>query len=245
MTSKEKPFYFRNQVTTFVILFAGRVGSTHLINLLDSHPHILAHHDEITNIKDKGAAEQLKLAEEYLTPPLVGPNKAIGFKTKTANILDLDGFTRLITEKNCKIIYLLRRNRIKSAVSHINGKRLAEATGMWGLFDESKRLPPFAIDLEEFDKVLRNREKVDQELEAYINSLPLPNVQICYEDLLKDQKMVLDPLFEYLEVAPHTVQSSTLKITKDNLREELLNFDELRAKYAGTPYEPMFDEVIA
>lgn len=244
MALNNHKYYFRHQVNRFVLLFVGRVGSTHLINLLDSHPNILARHDEITEVKDKGAENQLRLVRAFLTPPLIGRNKAVGFKTKIANILDLEGFTQLISQNHCKVIHLLRRNRVKSVVSHFNGKRLAEATGMWGLFDESKRLPPFSIDLEEFDKVLKNRERVDQELESYIQGLSLPNVKICYEDLMQHPNSVLDELFKYLEVEPHTVQSSTLKITKDNLREELINFDELRAKYIGTPYEMMFDEVL-
>jgi hypothetical protein len=36
-----------------------------------------------------------------------------------------------------------------------------------------------------------------------------------------------------------------LKITSDNLREAVTNFDELRACYQGTFYENMFDEVLA
>jgi hypothetical protein len=31
----------------------------------------------------------------------------------------------------------------------------------------------------------------------------------------------------------------------NDLREAIVNFDELRARYAGTRYESMFDEVLA
>ena len=40
------------------------------------------------------------------------------------------------------------------------------------------------------------------------------------------------------------VTSNSLKVTSDDLRDSVKNFDELRARYVGTPYEPMFDEVL-
>jgi hypothetical protein len=41
------------------------------------------------------------------------------------------------------------------------------------------------------------------------------------------------------------LESRTLKHTNDDLRQVILNFDELRSDYVGTPYECMFDEVLA
>ena len=39
------------------------------------------------------------------------------------------------------------------------------------------------------------------------------------------------------------VQGGTLKNTGDDLRSAVLNFDDLRRRYAGTRCEAMFDEV--
>jgi hypothetical protein len=41
-----------------------------------------------------------------------------------------------------------------------------------------------------------------------------------------------------------SVTGQTLKITSDDLRAAIVNFDQLRANYVGTQYEPMFDEVL-
>jgi hypothetical protein len=41
------------------------------------------------------------------------------------------------------------------------------------------------------------------------------------------------------------LEARTLKHTNDDLRQVILNFDELRSGYAGTPYEHMFDEALA
>jgi hypothetical protein len=40
------------------------------------------------------------------------------------------------------------------------------------------------------------------------------------------------------------VEPATRKITSDDLHAAIVNFDDLRSRYAGTPYEAMFDEVL-
>lgn len=236
--------YFRHQASRFVILFVGRVGSSYLTSLLDSHPNIRSLYDELTELKEQGAEAQLKWADVALTPPLVGRNGAVGFKTKPANVLDLGGFTQLLQRHQCRVIQLQRRNRIKAVVSHLNGRRLAEATGMWGLFKESDRPAPFTIDPDEFEEVLHHRQKVDQDLVDYVNSLPFPRLSLDYEDLLQDEDAVLRQIFSFLNIPAKPVQGGSFKITSDDLRKVIVNFDELRANYVGTQYEPMFDEVI-
>ena len=51
-------------------------------------------------------------------------------------------------------------------------------------------------------------------------------------------------IFSYLRVEPVPVAGKTLKHTRDDLREVVLNFDELRESVAGTTYAAMFDEVL-
>ena len=236
--------YLRNQVNRYALLFVGRVGSSYLTSLMNSHPNIQAHMDDVTEIKDQGPDAQLNLVRQFITPPLIGKNKVIGFKTKPANLLDLEGFAELLRQHRCRIIQLQRRNQVKSVVSHLNGKRLAEKTGMWGLYDENNRPTAFAIDPEEFDATLKNRQMVEQRLVDYVQSLKLPVLAIYYEEMLVNLDDLMKRIFNFLEVAPHSVRASELKITSDDLREVLTNFDELKARYLGTPYEAMFDEVL-
>ena len=40
------------------------------------------------------------------------------------------------------------------------------------------------------------------------------------------------------------MKGSTVKVTSDDLRESIENFDDLREHYVGTEYEAMFDEVL-
>ena len=101
------------------------------------------------------------------------------------------------------------------------------------------------VDPQEFaTKLVNNRARKDA-LIAYATSLDLPLLRVDYRELMLDPPATVARVFEHIGVAPRAVAGSTLKNTSDDLRESVQNFDELRAAYAGTEYEPMFDEVSA
>lgn len=238
--------YLRPQVTPFVILFIERDGSTYMISMLESHPAIATVYERFAVMRQKGedAAAQLAWARDFYSAPLIGSTGAIGFKTKLVDVLDLDGFAALLQEKQVHVIQMQRRNRVKAVISRINARRLYEATGNWNLYDKSDRMPPMHVKPELFAGYLREREEADEQLDAYVAALGLPTLRVTYEELLVNRDAVLRQIFSFLQIAPHPVQEKTIKHTKDDLREVVENFDALRAHYAGTPYEAMFDELL-
>ena len=191
----------------------------------------------------KTAADQLAWSRAFLTPPLVGPHRAIGFKTKLLDVLDPEGFATLLRERRCRVIQLQRRNTVKAVVSTINARRQWQVSGNWNLLNESTRLPAFEVDPGEFATLLAQREEWDRDLEAYAEALRLPTLRLWYEDLLADEAAFTDRAVTFLTGRSRQVQGGTLKNTGDDLRSAVLNFDDLRRRYAGTRYEAMFDEV--
>ena len=239
-------YYLRSQVTSYVILFIERDGSTYLTSMLMEHPEIQAEYEKFAVLRQQGAdgGEQLKWLEAFLTPPLVGKKAALGFKTKLVDVLDVDGFIQLMYIKHCHIVQMRRRNLVKAVVSRINAKRLHDASGNWNLYKESDRMPPVEIDPSQFEQYLEERRRADQELDDFIAGLDLPKIKVEYEDLLVNRDHVMGELFEFIKVPPKSLQGKTLKNTQDNLQEVVVNFDALRARYAGSIYESMFDEVL-
>jgi LPS sulfotransferase NodH len=237
---------FRFQVTPFVILFVERAGSTFLITALKSHPEVLALTEKFDAMRKEGlgAREQLEWAKNFLTAPLVGQHRAIGFKTKLIDVLDQDGFARLLRERKCRIIQMQRRNPVKAVVSTLNARRQWELSGNWNRLSETTKLAPFAVDPSEFDRLLQEREQLDGSLQEYVERLQLPTLRLFYEDLLQDKAAFVSRTLEFLNSTNQPLNSMTLKNTNDDLREAVVNFDELRACYAGTRYEAMFDEVM-
>lgn len=239
-------FFFASQVKPYVILFIERDGSTYLSSLLISHPEIQAVYERFAVLKQKGgqAKEQLDWMRSYYTPPIIGRKAAIGFKTKLVDVIDRDGFTRILQEKGVSVIQMQRYNRVKAVISRINARRLHDKSGNWNLYKEEDRLPPMEVDPALFAQYLQEREAADEELDQYVAGLNLPKLRIRYEDLLTSRDEVLDSLFAFLNVRPLRLEGKTLKNTSDDLRDVVLNFDVLRQQYLGTPYAPMFDEVL-
>jgi LPS sulfotransferase NodH len=240
-------YHLQSAVTPYVILFIERDGSTYLTSLLAAHPDVQAVYERFAVLRQQGqnAQQQLEWARGFFTPPLFSRHAAVGFKTKLVDVLDPAGFAGLLQEKRCRVIQMQRRNRVKAVISRINAKRLHDRSGNWNLYQESDRQPPAAVDLAEFAEFLREREEADAELETYAGRLALPTLKLVYEDLLTDRASSIRRVFEFLRVRWLPVEGKTLKNTSDDLREAVLNFDELRTAYAGTAYEPMFDEVLA
>ena len=237
-------FYLKGQVTPYVILFIERDGSTFLSSLLISHPQIEAVYERFAVLKQKGAGaqQQTEWVRSFFTPPLVGRKGAFGFKTKLVDVLDRQALTQVLREKNCHIIQMQRRNRVKAVISRINARRLHDKSGNWNLYKEEDRLPPMSVDPQEFARFMKEREDADQELVDYVNELKLPTLLVTYEEIMHDYDAVLTRVFKFLHLPYLKLEGKTLKNTSDNLRDVVVNFEELRACYAGTRYEAMFDE---
>lgn len=238
--------YARPLVTPFVVLFIERDGSTYLISLLQSHPSVRTLFERFAVLRQQGATAeaQLSWARSYLRPPLIGRHAAIGFKTKLVDVLDPDGFAALVQSEGIKVIHMRRRNLVKAVISRINARRLYEATGNWNLYRSADQMPAMPIDPAEFDLFLREREEADQSLAAYVRGLAVPALPVEYESLLSDRDGVMSEVSAFLNIRVAAVTAKTLKNTRDDLREVVENFDALRARYAGTPYFQMFDEVL-
>ena len=238
--------YFRNQVKLYVLLFEGRTGSTFLTATLSQHPEILADGERLDKYRNapNAATAQLDSARQFLTPPFVGPHRVRGFKTKLREIKDPTAFAALLQEKRVHILYMQRRNRIKTTVSGFTGQRLYEKTAKWNLTQEADRPGALHIDPTAFAAALKVREEREHALTAYVEGLALPTLNLYYEALLVDEAAFLAPLYAFLGVQPRPASAKTKKNTSDDLRQVLVNFEELRAPYAGTPYAAMFDEVL-
>ncbi len=245
-TESMPAYYFGPQVHPYVILFIERDGSTYLTSLLSSHPQIEAIYERFAVLKQKGAGaqEQLAWAREFFSPRLLNRVKALGFKTKLVDVLDLEGFAALLQEKQVRVIQMQRRNRVKAVISRINARRLFEQSGHWNLYQEADRLGAEAVDPQLFAQFLREREEADAELDAFAERLQLPKLKIVYEDLLVERDQTLEKVFKFLKIANYPVQARTMKNTSDDLREAILNFDELRDSDSGSRYAHQFDEVL-
>lgn len=229
--------------TPFAVIFQGRCGSTYLVEALNKHSQIQCWREYFSTLKKRkgSAADQLRwLADFYSATP--DSYSAIGFKTKLADVMDLDGFARTLVEHNAHIIHLQRRNMVKMTVSFFNAMRLNNLTGDWNLYTENDRPEKLHIDVERFDEWLRAAERKSEDEIGFVSRLGLPTLNVYYEDLLFDETGSLREIMNFLRVGYEAVRGDALKVTSNDLRDAVENFDELIGYYSGTSYEPMFIE---
>jgi LPS sulfotransferase NodH len=225
----------------FVILFQGRAGSTYLTEALGSHPEVHAWFEELS--VEETAAGQLESARAMLAAPPDASCRAFGFKAKLVDLFDPDAFAEVLREAHARVIALHRRNLVKWTVSWFTSDRLNETTGDWNLYREHDRLPPLEIDLDLFRERLAYVEAAAQRLRDFVAELELPTLTLHYEDLLADAAEFLRLAQAFLGVEPRPLAGRSIKNTPEDLAEVVLNVAELRAQYAGTRYEAMFDDV--
>lgn len=236
--------YFRSKVCRFVILFEGRTGSTYFIEHLNSHPNIRALGEVLVESRKQHSQAQLQMARDVLRPPILGRWAAIGFKTKLRDIVSPKDFASMLKEFNMRVIYMVRTNQVKAVISTINAWKLKQMTNDYNLYKTTDRLPATTIDLNEFQHELTRRQNADNQLQAFINHLELPTLKITYENFLSNESRVMADTLNFLKVPFKPTRGRALKITNDDLRSVIINFDELRSHYFDTPYESMFDEKV-
>lgn len=232
----------RSAVQRFVVLFPGRTGSTFLMSALRGHPQVRATGELVGPLRTQGADVQMRAMRDFYRGPLVSKARAAGFKTKLVDVRDRDAFAGLIHDLDVRVLVLARENHVKHVVSRANAKRLKETTDRWNRRPGDDELPPISIPPDEFAAALSRVEAHQTDIEAWVAHLRVPTARFTYEALLASGQETFDAVCSFIGVDRAPLQGLTEKATNDDLRVALANFDEVRAHYAGSPYEAMFDE---
>jgi hypothetical protein len=228
----------------FVILFPGRSGGTFLASALQQHRSISLRTEPLTASQHLGGDGQARWIHEYLRGPRLGTRRAVGLTTKLGDILDPDATGRVLRDLETRIVLLERRNDVKHAISIIRARALKDSTGSWNRRTPDPGLGPIAVNPEDFAFRLERSRARKAATAAYAEHLGLPLLRVDYAELLTTPTATFARVFEFVGLAPTEVTGETYKVTSDDLRESVRNFDELRARYVGTPLEAMFDEVL-
>ena len=223
--------------TNFIIVFTGRAGSTHVCHSLNSHPKIMCKGEVL---QSKSALEEDSFLRKLYRNNRFGLH-AIGMKTKLRDVTNRDGLKHFINQFEVKTIFLYRKNTIKSTLSRLNGSRIFKISGKWNRENGTPQLPVFSPTIEEFNDALLDLLAREKEQKQFMSEIQQPILQKYYEELLADERGYFTDILEYLNVTPAPVSSNFVKNTGDDMRDTLLNYDEIQAYYKGSEFEAMFD----
>ena len=228
----------------FVILCLGRTGSSHLVDLLDSHPQIRCY-SEILNeifptaapegwIGDADTDDAAVHATALLAEPIPGIEVA-GFKLPLNSIWDHPE-TRdwLAGDPDVSVIRLRRRNGLAMLVSRRLVRASLVSQSIHGEYVDTKiRIEPRPC-LRALERIETENRELDELAAGH------PTIDVDYEDLGSPQTQ--ERIQRSLGVAPEPLSSRFERLRKRSLRETIENWDELAAALSGTRFAPMLDD---
>ncbi|HEY1523462.1 MAG TPA: hypothetical protein VGF70_10665 [Solirubrobacteraceae bacterium] len=218
----------------FVIVSHGRTGSELLVSLLNSHPRIVCE-SEVLSLRRFLPAEMLL---RHSAKARLSGNRAYGFKllghhAKLQNPDDSVAYLRSFHDRGFRIILLERRDWLQQAISSM---RAIESQYHYRRRDPVRftptRLDPTAI--------LAALWLIDQGATFIRSALAdLPALELVYEDDLATesaQARTVDRICEYLGLPTAPVQTELVKLGPHSAEEQVINFNEVAALLAATPY---------
>ena len=230
-----------------IILFEGRSGSSHLVELLDQHPRCRFLPEDLAELKEEGWESQRLWLDKtlgYRDESEIASLSVIGFKTKLRDIVDPEAFLAYLNHHpEIAIIRMFRRNAIKQTLSAIRAWKLANETGEYNIKQGNKhlKLPVEDIRLERFEALREWVESFEETLDVFMPRINAEKYLIAYEDLLHRKEVTLEKFYAWLGLDFIPSEDVHVKHTSDDLREAIPNFEELRAQYRGTAYYSMFE----
>ena len=237
----------------FLILFTERVGSTYVVSRLDKHPCVFAREEILANYKHDENASMQNMKDFY--EATYGKSiTAIGFKVKHRHIPAPSRAAAYFAQRVILVISLKRRNVVKQAISSIRANILAERSAIthgrerWNAIAADQLIGPTEIPIPVLERQIAYLQRLQSSLDEFIGEHELQHIEMIYEDLLVDRLGCDATLGEVLDVDPTYLDVAvpdTYKNKPDDLRESVVNFDDLLRHFKDTPYVEMLEEVIA
>ena len=220
----------RRPPVRYVTLFPGRTGSTYLTDHLGDHPNVVANYEILSQYQESWPQQKEfldSLVHTKRDPKII----AIGLKTKIRDVLDWEQFEAYIQRNQFKVLHLSRRNHLKLVVSVVRAELLRQQCGVSNLIsNQFEELGPTIIPLERFEKA-RRRIRRQLRLQKIIKRLNLPLLEIVYEEMLSNERGVLNRVWDFLEVERVITSGRTRKNTPPDLRSAVVNLDEIIDRY--------------
>lgn len=248
-------------MTRFVLLSTQRSGSTWVVDMLNSHPRVVAY----TELFIHGASTRTKWAGEkdidfwqvlvkqpgapsgrfgrarllwsylgrvYRDRPDVD---AVGFKLMYSQLRVARPLVPALVLKRVRIVHLVRRNALDIVLSKETGAARGSLHARAG---EQVAAVKVSLPTDDLLERLRSHEQEIERARARLRRLRLPCLEVGYEDLVRDREAGFARIFEFLGVPAVAELSSSLQKLNPTSHEELIeNYDDVRALLAGTPFE--------
>lgn len=243
MQHQAQPNYQFDKMNTdyckFIIISHARSGSNLLLNALNSHPNIIAEH-EIFAAHNRNIGENFQPTLDNLFRKRPESAKAVGCKIFYYH-LNQDEWRQISEIPELKVIHLKRKN----ALSMIVSMKVAFKTDQWGIASEAERIDAAQKQVHlDYDFLRQRFEQIElweKNMPKLFDRSPIQNV--FYQDLVGQYQQTVESLFSFLDL-PQISLEMKIQHKKQNpepLNQLIYNYDELKEKFADTPWASYFN----
>jgi LPS sulfotransferase NodH len=242
--------------TRFIVLGRSRTGSNFLRGLLNSHPQIVTFGEIFRNYDSldwafpgyqqsaramrKLQSDPVSFVEQDVFGRFPSDVRAVGFKIFYYHAQEHGWaplWEHLQAQQSLRVIHIKRRNLLRT---HLSRARAAQTNNWTDTVGISRPMEPVTLNYEECLADFQRTRAWEEEYDARFAEHPL--LEIVYENLSADFDQEMQRVQGFLGVTRRRPEPNTFRQSNEHLRLEIANYDELRARFAGTPWETFFDE---
>ena len=243
----------------FVVLTTNRSGSTWLMSMLNSLPHVTAQGElflprarvsqrrwdsdfarpRFIETKFEGLTFRPFSVFSYLNALYRTPG-TVGFKLMYAQLGLYPEILAYFIRHRMRVVHLVRRNHLDVLLSYAVKANLGRAHVLLGQSapDDIR----VELDTENLIKRLEWLQRKQSMARKLLSWCRLPYVEVAYEDLLRDQAH-FRPILEFLSIKPEEQlpQSTLVKIRRGGQRDVISNYDEVKQALASSKFAPLLE----
>lgn len=223
----------------FIILSRSRTGSYLLVSFLNSHPNIRSQGEILRSAKGQPHIDIIEAAFGREPRSI----RAKGFKIFYYHPNGDNGkaiWNHLVGMDGLHVLHLKRRNVLRTLIS----REIATNQGVWktsdpGSFDQARR-KQVSFTVDELATGFAKTRQWERDGDALFRDHPL--LSIHYEDLVADTEATFRRVTDFLGVPFVQPRTSLVRQNPETVRDLVSNYEELRAAFSGTEWEPFFEE---
>lgn len=246
----------------FIILGRSRTGSNMLKSALDGHSRMIVYgelfrkpgmigwdrwpyvgpvYGQSRRLVSLAERHPIRFLDKHIFRSYTVPVDAVGFKMfyyYAHRSAWEQIWTWLEEDQQIHVLHLKRRNALRTFLSHVRAERTEHWISQPG---EKQELPRCSLDADACESFFRKTREWEQEYDQRFSSHP--KLDLYYEDLVADFGTELARVQSFLGVPGEQTPPRTRKQSGLPLSEAILNYDELRTRFLGTPWATYFEEV--
>ncbi|MDF1680989.1 Stf0 family sulfotransferase [Ponticaulis sp.] len=244
-----------------MLVHFGRSGSTVIAKMLAKHTKIAWFEEIVTLQEQKGAKTTEWQVGDYvsLIDNLPQPKRHAGYEVKpinfykNSNVKIEDVIEHYHAAGDTTFIFLQRHNTLRRYISAVKASKLSlyHVKADDGPKPEKKAITLDLKDLHDYDsaskadnlvELLRKAKTEEQRLMNFFEEKGIDMLHLTYEEHIEQ-----NPLDAYNIICSYMMlgieqQEITLRKTSAGIRNDIENFDEVKAALAGSEFEWMVEE---